>query len=326
MTSEEILPKGQLDEELVKLILKEKDSSGFDREELFHQQLKLLLKRGANPKMTIKGNTLPDILLDNSSGSLYARKVIFAAARILVDAGAGFNDDDRRLEFMYEHINHIDYHRQFQVSHPEFYRQAASKLFWRVNVGQTEIFSLLLDNGVDPNSVHANCQTLISVAIYNQKMELINLLLQAGARLDVKDQNGITPFDIARAAYMKDPSDTVRVKIYDLIRRETATQCPPQAEVHADDKTGELTRVTQNLMTCQRITEVFNFARGVYSRTDEHIDKPGVSTNIRLFQELQGTGLLAEANEVFKRLTGKEPPVEYRYDAKRNSGDQPLPG
>lgn len=327
MTHTEISPRNQIDEEFVKLILREQNSSDFEREELFYQHLRQMIKRGANPKITIKGKTLPDILLEKKAGGgVSARREVYTAARILVDAGAEFNDDNCRLAFMREYVNHIDYHRQLLNTHPAFYRQAADQLFRLVNPAHTDIFSLLLENGADPDSLNSSGQTCIFAAIHHLKPELINLLLENGARLDIKDQVGVTPFELARSNFVKDPTDLTRAKIYELIRRETALRCPPEAELHADGKAGELVRVTQNLLACQRITEVFNFSRGVYSRTDENMDKPGIATNIRLFQELQGTGLLAEANAVFKRLTGQEPPVEYRYDAKRTSTDQPLPG
>jgi uncharacterized protein len=57
---------------------------------------------------------------------------------------------------------------------------------------------LLLKAGIDPNAIYEHALTALMWAAGYGKTETVGLLLNAGARADLKDDRGKTALDIAR--------------------------------------------------------------------------------------------------------------------------------
>lgn len=76
--------------------------------------------------------------------------------------------------------------------------QGGTALYRAVSVESREIVKLLLDANADPDVKYGYLkETPLFVAVYNQNEQIINLLLKAGAALDIQDQRGDTPKSLA---------------------------------------------------------------------------------------------------------------------------------
>ena len=59
------------------------------------------------------------------------------------------------------------------------------------------VVKLLLERGADPNGSDANGNTaLMEAASHGCDRELTRMLIKAGARIDVKNKSGLTPFEM----------------------------------------------------------------------------------------------------------------------------------
>jgi ankyrin repeat protein len=72
---------------------------------------------------------------------------------------------------------------------------------------------LLIDAGVDVNAVSERGQTALHGAVYRAANEIIRLLVNAGARTDVKDELGRTPLQLAETGFNQ---------VSSVIRRESS--------------------------------------------------------------------------------------------------------
>jgi ankyrin repeat protein len=59
--------------------------------------------------------------------------------------------------------------------------------------GNIEIIKLLIDAGLDVNSVNEYGKSLINIAILNDNIELVKLLIEAGVDVNAVDSNGYCP-------------------------------------------------------------------------------------------------------------------------------------
>ncbi len=66
--------------------------------------------------------------------------------------------------------------------------------------GEPEIVELLLKNGADPNEMNANHETPLIVFVKNSDMaDTAEILINHGARVDIRDKDGKTALDIVKA-------------------------------------------------------------------------------------------------------------------------------
>jgi ankyrin repeat protein len=84
-----------------------------------------------------------------------------------------------------------------------------------------EIVSLLLDAGSDPNSANFKGRSALHYAVINGRLDIVQLLLRAGARLVDPDVNGDTPRDLAA----KSDNDSVRSFMVSIVLCYTIQIC-----------------------------------------------------------------------------------------------------
>lgn len=78
-------------------------------------------------------------------------------------------------------------------------------------LGHVEMARLLLARGADPNIVNSSGRTPLQMAAYDGSTAIVEMLIQAGANVDIADtEYGYTPL---AAASRKGHADTVRVLI-----------------------------------------------------------------------------------------------------------------
>jgi ankyrin repeat protein len=82
--------------------------------------------------------------------------------------------------------------------------QGATPLYWAVNAGRDDVVRLLLQTGADPNSGWQNdsgtkSEAPIVGAVASGHRQSVRLLIDYGARLDVKDRWGSTLIESAQA-------------------------------------------------------------------------------------------------------------------------------
>jgi ankyrin repeat protein len=165
--------------------------------------------------------------------------------------------------------------------------------------GAEDILALLLESRADVNDKHPlENNTALHLAVINQNIDAVHLLLQHHARTDIKNHNETTPIELASRLYK-------------------ATQRPCYKEMltafGADIKTidtkpltgkTEISFVHEKPKLGLRITEIFNFKSGVYreiifaqsTNTQSHITIP--------FEQLENTKLLTDAEAEFKKQGG----------------------
>lgn len=82
-----------------------------------------------------------------------------------------------------------------------------------------KMLALFIAQGVDINAVdeNANNWTALYGTIADGDAEHIRLLLRHGARLDVRDTNGISPLEFAHRQQQKYPNDPQRTEIVKLL-------------------------------------------------------------------------------------------------------------
>ena len=76
-------------------------------------------------------------------------------------------------------------------------------LHWAVHNHHERIAEALLATDADPNATNAQGQTALHIVAGNAQLSetYINLLIQAGARRDIRDNANFYPFQVAQHAY-----------------------------------------------------------------------------------------------------------------------------
>lgn len=139
-------------------------------------------------------------------------------------------------------------------------------------------------------------KTALHLAAGAGRGDVVKLLLRHGAKLDAQDSRMNTAADLA---------DKDHPRLADYLRAQMApkpaVQKPEGWHLTASD---EITRTEDKPVIGYRITEIFNFGSGVYSRIARNLATDQESQSMRLFEEMQGSRLLAQAAEVYDRLDG----------------------
>ncbi|XP_062513087.1 protein fem-1 homolog C-like [Corticium candelabrum] len=81
-----------------------------------------------------------------------------------------------------------------------------------------EFVQFLLGNGSDPNCLNAAQHTSLHIAALNQPSEeaknVIDLLLDCGAAVDIRSSDGCTPIDLYRSTHVWDPEQSLCERLY----------------------------------------------------------------------------------------------------------------
>ncbi|MBC8063416.1 MAG: ankyrin repeat domain-containing protein [Chlorobia bacterium] len=152
---------------------------------------RILIQSGANPSTIVQRDWGPESALYGAAGVLNHPGL----TKVLLDAGARTDDG----EALYHSSDHPGRHE-------------CTRLILEAGVNQTDLdwcfkhqldhdslegIKLFLDHGADPNDPRA--RTALSHAILRgQSLEVLQLLVERGADLEAQDEDGTTPYAMAR--------------------------------------------------------------------------------------------------------------------------------
>jgi len=162
--------------------------------------------------------------------------------------------------------------------------------------GNYEIVAALIEAGADVNAVRSDDgQTALHMAAQRGRADVARLLISHGANIDAVDSRMNTPADLADKEYPR---------VADMIRGKPR---PPERTVAETDgwhltAPDEVAHVSEKAAIGYRLTEIFNFSGGVYTRIARNLETGAESQVFRLFDEFGDNALLVEAQ---KRLTEK---------------------
>lgn len=169
--------------------------------------------------------------------------------------------------------------------------------------GSYEIVQLLIEAGADVKVARTeDGLTALHFAARCGKGDIARLLINNGADIDAVDQRMNTPADLADKEYPR---------VADMIRGK---ERKPEREELSDDgwhltAPEEIAHVTDKAAIGYRLTEIFNFKVGVYTRIARNIETGAESQTMRLFDEFSQNTLLLEAQEKLQELGGTLPSV-----------------
>lgn len=83
------------------------------------------------------------------------------------------------------------------------YREKASAIWWAVKNSNVELAKKFLEGGGNPNSVNEENNSCLHEAIQNGALEIIFLLMDYGADLNMKNNKRVTPLFYATPKMLK---------------------------------------------------------------------------------------------------------------------------
>lgn len=167
--------------------------------------------------------------------------------------------------------------------------------------GSYEIVSLLIKAGADVNAAQTDDgMTAMHFAARRGRGDIARLLMNNGANVDATDQRMNTPADLADKEYPR---------IADMIRGKERP--PERSEINADGwhltAPDEVAHVSDKKVIGYRLTEIFNFSGGAYTRIARSLETGAESQTMRLFAEFSDNTMLIEAQKHLEAKGGKLP-------------------
>lgn len=156
----------------------------------------------------------------------------------------------------------------------------------------------MINAGADIHAVQTDDgKSALHLAAQYGRADVVKLLLRHGAQIDLPDNRMNTPADLA---------DKDHPRLADFLRAQMAPPMPqePKADGWRLTARDEVAKVEDKPAINYRITEIFNFGAGVYSRITRNLTTDQESHSMRLFEELQGSQMLEQAAEMYTRLGG----------------------
>lgn len=156
----------------------------------------------------------------------------------------------------------------------------------------------LIDAGADIHAANTeDGKTALHLAAGAGRGDVVKLLLRHGADLYAQDSRMNTAADLA---------DKDHARLADYLRAQMAPQqekaeTPQGWHLTASD---EVSHIEDKPAISYRITGIFNFGAGVYTRIARNLATDHESQSMRMFDEMQGSALLAQAAEMYGRLGG----------------------
>jgi len=167
--------------------------------------------------------------------------------------------------------------------------------------GSYEIVSMLIDAGADVNAARTeDGMTALHFAARRGRGDVAKLLMTKGANVDATDQRMNTPADLA---------DKDFPRVADMIRgkERPPERTAPETGGWYLTATDEVAHVSDKAAIGYRLTEIFNFKGGVYTRIARNLETGAESQTLRLFDEFGDNALLAEAQKQLEAKGGKMP-------------------
>jgi hypothetical protein len=161
---------------------------------------------------------------------------------------------------------------------------------------------MLVDGGAQVNARQTdNNWTALHFAARNGRGNVVTYLLEKGADREAADERMNTPADLAASKYPK---------LADLIHGPKPAEQPKEPEsvvgwrLSAPD---EVSNVTEKPDIGYRLTEIFNFGAGTYTRIAQNMKTGAESQTLRFFDEFTNRASIEIAREALTRLGGKAP-------------------
>ncbi|XP_076436751.1 transient receptor potential cation channel subfamily V member 5-like isoform X2 [Babylonia areolata] len=109
-------------------------------------------------------------------------------------------------------------------------------------LGQEECVRLLLAKGADPNAQDSNGNTALHMLVIHNRKSMFDLLVTSGARLDIKNQQALTPLTLAAKLGRKDMYEHVLEKEREVFWIFGTVTCAgyPITDIDTISPTGEI--------------------------------------------------------------------------------------
>lgn len=273
---------------------------------IIFQEVESYINSGADVtiRVGLANKTMPDLLLGEIS-----RPDRRLALMYLIKAGADFSTDESRVQYTRQvgSFTLLERHPRLAVIY--------SDLLPLLNINNAQAVAGLIKAGADLNASMEG-RVLVHRAILNNALESAKLLIEAGARLDIEDSNGLSPAAAAEKNLMEHKDAHAARRMYEYILTETYRRHPPQAKfVPAAE--GEIARISPPSIAGLRISETFNFAGGTYTHVTKDLVDKTMNTTVKTFDDVGVMGVVAQAREAYFQMHQKDPPDVVRYNYKR---------
>ncbi|XP_022322066.1 transient receptor potential cation channel subfamily V member 5-like isoform X6 [Crassostrea virginica] len=128
-------------------------------------------------------------------------------------------------------------------------------------LGQEECVRLLIAKGANPNFQDSNGNTVMHMLVIHDRKDMFNLLVDFGARLDIKNRQGLTPLTLAAKLTRKEMYEHILEKIRQVVWIYGNVTCAgyPLTDIDTIAESGEINR-----------NSVLNLV--VYGTEDGHLD------------------------------------------------------
>ncbi len=168
------------------------------------------------------------------------------------------------------------------------------------NDGSFEIARMLVEKGADVNAARADGWTALHFAANNGKGDIVRLLLANNVDVTKTDNRMNTAADNA---------DAKHPRLADLIRGKKREEPEmgnnaPQWRLTAPD---EVSLVASKPAIGYRLTEIFNFTDGLYTRISRNLETNAESQSVRFFDEFNNRAAIEAARAALLSLGGKAP-------------------
>jgi len=185
---------------------------------------------------------------------------------------------------------------------PNTPEENCSALHYAAERDNLAIVTALLDAGADVNMKRYDGYTPLHLAAMRGKSNIIRALIAKGADVNATDQHMNTPADLAEKEYPR-VADMIR----GLVPAEQKLLEPAAEEEHDDwSLTGaeEIACVSVKATIGYRLTEIFNFRAGIYTRIAHNLASGAESQSVRFFDEFTNRVAIDDAQRTFVALGG----------------------
>lgn len=170
----------------------------------------------------------------------------------------------------------------------------------------------LIKRGAPVNAIDRHGKTPLHYAAYRNDLEMVKLLIAAGADPAKHDNTGYAPM---ACGYHGAAAEIV------AYLRLCRGEAPPQSEATPtqNDATSGWKLAADDIVTCispdaagYRLTEIFNFGRATYTQISHNLDTHQETQVVRLFDEFNDKSLLETAYDKLIENGGQAPAPHFR--------------